>query len=81
MIGLGNHWHRELKTFLGRVLSNDWSWAENTKFKYINIRVDTRNGSFLVYDDDQNRVDVEQVFWQYSKETPKPPKSKHYPNS
>ena len=80
MIDHGNHWHSKVRTFLAQIASPDWSWASNSRFKYLNIRVDTRNGRFLIFEDQGRRVDIEQVLWQYSKDTPTPPTSEHYPN-
>ena len=80
MIAHDNHWHSKVRTFLKQIASPDWCWASNSRFKYLNIRVDTRNGKFLIFDDQKRRVDIEQVLWQYSEDTPTPPKSEHYPN-
>ena len=72
-----NLWHRKVISFLQELKPNSdgtgWSWASNSKFKYVNIRVDTRNGNFLIFDDEHRRVSTEQVLWQYSKGTPEPP--------
>ena len=78
-MNVGNHWHRDIRAFLDALASPNFCWVDNSRFKYVNIRLDTRNGNFLIYDENKKRVDIEQVLWQYSAETPEPPKSIHYP--
>lgn len=46
-----NRWFRKLHDFI-YALQHDFSWVKNPvgwKAKYLNIRVDTRNGNFLVF--------------------------------
>lgn len=46
-----NRWYNKIHAFL-YALQNDFYWSKHPLFgkvKYLNIRVDTRNGSFLVF--------------------------------
>ena len=78
-ISSGNHWHSKVRTFLKQIASPEWSWASNSEFKYLNIRVDTRNGRFLIQDNKGRRVSLERVLYQYSKDTPHKPEETVYP--
>jgi hypothetical protein len=44
-----------------------WRWAMNPKFKYVNIRVDMRDGGCLILDDNDKRVDPKDLLFQYGK--------------
>lgn len=45
----------------------NWSWARNSRCcKYINIRVDMRDGAFVLLDQDKQRISLKQLQWQYS---------------
>ena len=52
-----------------------WSWVMNTDCKYLNIRVDMRDGGCIVTDREGKRVGIDALNWQYSKETPERPKT------
>lgn len=52
----------------------DWCWARNTQCKYLNIRVDMRDGGCIV-SDSSGRIGIDALNWQYSKETPERPKT------
>lgn len=43
----------------------DWSWARNWNCKYINLRIDMRDGGFILTNDKQQRINLEQLLWQY----------------
>lgn len=49
-----------------------WSWAHNMECKYIDLRIDMRDGGCLIYAKGK-RISPERLAWQYSKETPDPP--------
>jgi hypothetical protein len=38
--------------------SGKWSWCENTNFKYINVRIDTRDGGCILMDRNGKRADI-----------------------
>jgi len=44
----GNQWFGDLRQFMDRL--REFDWTKNPRFKYVNIRVDTRNGRFVLYD-------------------------------
>jgi hypothetical protein len=50
-----------------------WSWAHNSGCKYINLRIDMRNGGCIISTDEFGRIGPDRLAWQYSKETPDPP--------
>lgn len=37
----------------------DWSWMNNGRCKYIELRIDMRDGGCIVRDRDGNRIDIE----------------------
>lgn len=44
---------------------NRWSWAYNHNCKYINIRIDMRDGGFTLSNDTDGRINLERLKWQY----------------
>jgi hypothetical protein len=56
-----------------KMKSGDWCWTKNMSCKYIDIRIDMRDGGCLLYDKNGNRISFERLAWQYSNETPEPP--------
>jgi hypothetical protein len=52
-----NKWYRKLNAFICEL--QDFQWYRNRlhgKAKYLNIRIDTRNGNFLIHDDEGNKI-------------------------
>lgn len=47
-----------------------WHWFNNNSCKYVNLRVDMRDGGCLIMDRNGNRIDPEQLKFQASKEKP-----------
>ena len=43
----------------------EWTWARNTQCKYIDIRIDMRDGGFVLKDR-SGRISLKQLLWQYS---------------
>ena len=43
----------------------NWSWARNFNCKYVNLRIDMRDGGFIFTDDTGQRINLEQLKWQY----------------
>lgn len=41
-----------------------WSWIWNTRCKYINLRIDMRDGHCLIFDKDNNPITLEQLEYQ-----------------
>lgn len=64
---------------LERVLHSDWTWARNTRCKYVTISIDTRSGHATIMDRDRHQISTDQLEWQYSADTPIPPVALDYP--
>ncbi len=44
----------------------EWTWSKNTQCKYVDIRIDTRDGGFVTLRDrDGNLMRIEDVAYQY----------------
>jgi hypothetical protein len=43
----------------------DWSWSRNMDCKYINIRIDMRDGGFVLVNQRGERVSLDAIKWQY----------------
>ena len=61
------------------MLQDKWLWCNNPECKYIDVRIDMRDGGCLITtrnspDDKPIRISPEQLAWQYSKDTPERPK-------
>lgn len=54
---------------------NHWSWVRNTSCKYLDIRVDMRDGGCIVKDGNGERIGIDALNWQWSNETPDRPKT------
>jgi len=46
-----------------------WSWARNHQCKYVGLRIDMRDGGFVILNRDGQRISFEQLKWQYRSET------------
>lgn len=46
----------------------DWCWSRNSSCKYLNLRLDMRDGGCIIYDRDGKRISPEQLAYQYGKE-------------
>ncbi|WP_316196656.1 hypothetical protein [Bradyrhizobium sp. SZCCHNS3053] len=59
----GNRWYSSLIRFI--ITLQFFSWSRDNRFKYVNIRIDTRNGNFIVLTDDKDgmryRVDPNDI--------------------
>lgn len=71
-----NHWHDrpELQTFIAKILElsgnetlsdSSWSWARNSACKYVDIRIDMRDGGFILVNRHGQRINLAQLEWQY----------------
>ena len=45
-----------------------WTWAKNMHCKYISVRIDMRDGGCILSDRNGNRISIEDLEYQYSKE-------------
>jgi len=43
----------------------DWRWARNMECKYISLRIDMRDGGFILCDKSGNRISLDRLKWQY----------------
>lgn len=43
----------------------NWSWSRNWDCKYVDIRIDMRDGGFIVMDQEGRRISLDQLKWQY----------------
>jgi hypothetical protein len=72
-----NSWDK-LEDFLevyAKMSSGEWSWACNTQCKYVDLRVDMRDGGCIIKTRDGVRIGPDRLAWQYSKEKPNPPET------
>jgi len=56
-----NVWYKELHAMVSVINSNNKMWLINPKLKYLNIRIDTRRGDFVIFDRDRNAVDPNEI--------------------
>ena len=43
----------------------EWSWARNHKCKYIDVRIDMRDGGCIIINDKGERIDPKDLRYQY----------------
>lgn len=55
---------------VNKALSGDWTWVWNTRCKYIELRIDMRDGHCLIRDKDGHLITLEQLEYQYVREQP-----------
>lgn len=70
-----NIWHdrQELQQIIDTILTlsdeksetNEWCWAYNHNCKYVDIRIDMRDGGFIFMNQNRTRINLEQLKWQY----------------
>jgi hypothetical protein len=46
---------------------SDWTWAYNWTCKYICLRIDMRDGGFLILNDNGERISLDRLKWQRGK--------------
>ena len=60
----------DLEEVVGWVRANlegDWTWVANSHCKYIDIKIDMRDGKAILMDRHGNRISKEKFDYQYSK--------------
>lgn len=57
----------DILKILRDVRHGKWFWYRNSQFKYVNIRVDMRDGRCIFLDNNGNRVDIENIKYQYER--------------
>lgn len=50
---------------MNEVKAGNWHWARNMKCKYVDLRVDMRDGGCIIKDRDGNRISPQQLAYQY----------------
>ena len=55
--------------------SRRWAWHRNQNCKYIDVRIDMRDGGCIIKNQEGQRISPAQLNWQYSKE-----KTPNYPD-
>lgn len=60
-------WHRlaDILPVFDKVRDHDWLWAQNSRCKYVELRIDMRNLSALLKDRDGNYITPDQLLYQY----------------
>ena len=56
-----NAWHKQFGQLADMVQRNPDLWLKDSALKYLNFRVDTRSGDFLVEDRDGNRISPDRI--------------------
>ena len=46
-------------------LKGNWDWFRNSRCKYINLRIDMRDGNCLIKDRDEELITLEQLRYQF----------------
>ena len=55
----------EILKILKKVKTYDWLWICNPKCKYINLRIDMRDGHCLLFDREDNPIELKDLQYQY----------------
>jgi len=53
-----------------KMKEDDWQWYKNTDCKYVDLRIDMRDGGCIIRNGSGKRISPGQLAWQYSAETP-----------
>lgn len=56
-----NAWHTNLTDFVKMIEASDGLWLVDSDLKYLNLRIDTRTGDFLVFARDDEGVSADRV--------------------
>lgn len=55
---------------IATVIGSRWTWALNSKCKYLNLTINTETGLCVMRDRDGTETSLQQLAWQYSEENP-----------
>ena len=58
-----------------KMKAGNWKWIKNQRCKYVDLRIDMRDGGCIIKDSDGKRISPEMLAWQYTSENPEPPES------
>lgn len=63
---MGNNWIPFAKVFevISFASSGKWDWVWNPRCKYINIRIDMRDGHCVIFDRDGKQITLEELQYQ-----------------
>lgn len=53
---------------LREMKKDNWVWWRNSEHKYVNLRVDMRDGRCIFLDDKNNRISIDDIKYQYNGE-------------
>lgn len=62
-----NIWHEDLSVLFSEVLAllakerDEWVWYKNGPCKYINIKIDMRDGGYILMDRDGGRISLDEL--------------------
>lgn len=56
-----NPWHMDAAKFVALIQANPGLWLSDMDLKYLNVRIDTRSGTFIVSGRDDQRVSPDRV--------------------
>ena len=45
-----------------------WNWMRNPRCKYVQLRIDMRDGGFVILDRDNQRITFDELKYQYRRE-------------
>lgn len=71
-----NKWHSgselyaNIRELVRLIADEEWRWSMNPECKYIDIRIDMRDGGHVLTNRSGNRISIEGIRWQYDKENP-----------
>jgi hypothetical protein len=57
-----------LASWLSEVANGDWTWVQNSRCKYVTLKIDTRAGAYQVLDRDDKPLAVEELLYQHGRE-------------
>lgn len=57
----GDTWNPDAAAFLQRLAGHHDLWLENSDLKYLTLRVDTRDGSFILFNRDAAEIRIDRV--------------------
>lgn len=56
----------KIQDVLDKVKTFEWSWTKNSRCKYINVRIDMRDGHCYITDREGKEIKLEELQYQYS---------------
>lgn len=50
------------------IFNDDWKWINNSRCKYISLRIDTRDGHCVIYDRHGKPITMNELKYQYGED-------------